>query len=91
MVAMELCPGGTESNFSTVASENSEVISARSVEMGVSSLSAELVANECLDAFLKDRMYVITGRSSKIMRAIGRLTYCPCGCHPIYLEKSNRV
>ena len=69
---MELCPSGTESNFSTVASENSEVISARTVEMGVSSLSAELVANECLDAFLKDRMYVITGRSSKIMHAIGR-------------------
>jgi short-subunit dehydrogenase len=71
---MALCPGGTKSNFSTVASEKSEKVQARASEMEKSSsmLSAETVANECLDAFLKDKMYLITGRSNKIMQAVGR-------------------
>jgi hypothetical protein len=71
---MVLCPGGTTSNFSTVASENSEKIRANANQMAESSsmLSAETVANQCLDAFLTDKMYVITGRSNKIMHAIGR-------------------
>lgn len=71
---MALCPGGTKSNFSTVASENSEKITAKAKQMEESSsmLSAETVANQCLDAFLKNKMYVITGGSNKIMQAIGR-------------------
>jgi short-subunit dehydrogenase len=71
---MALCPGGTKSNFSTVASENSEKITAKVNQMEASSsmLSAETVANECLDAFLKNKMYVVTGRSNKIMTALGR-------------------
>jgi len=70
---MALCPGGTTSNFATVASEKSEKIQARAKKMEKSSsmLSAEVVANECLNAFLKDKMYIITGRSNKIMQAIG--------------------
>jgi short-subunit dehydrogenase len=71
---MALCPGGTKSNFAKVASENSEKITARANQMEESSsmLSAETVANECLNAFLKNKMYIITGKSNKIMHAIGR-------------------
>ena len=71
---MTLCPGGTVSNFATVASENSEKVRASANQMAESSsmLSAEAVANECLDAFLKNKLYVITGRSNKMMHAIGR-------------------
>ena len=71
---MTLCPGATKSNFSTVASENSEAITAKAKQMDESNsiLSSESVANQCLDAFLKDKMYIITGRSNKIMHAVGR-------------------
>lgn len=71
---MTLCPGGTKSNFATVASENSEKITAKANEMAESSamLSSEVVASQCLDAFLKNKLYVITGRSNKVMHAIGR-------------------
>jgi short-subunit dehydrogenase len=71
---MTLCPGGTVSNFATVASENSEKVRASANQMAESSsmLSAEAVANQCLDAFLKNKLYVITGRSNKMMHAIGR-------------------
>ena len=71
---MALCPGGTQSNFATTATDKSE--KARSnvgrMERSNSYLSAEVVANECLDAFLKDKLYIITGRNNKIMMAIGR-------------------
>lgn len=52
---MALCPGGTKSNFSTIASENSEKIRAKENQMEESSsmLSAEAVAIQCLDAFFK--------------------------------------
>jgi short-subunit dehydrogenase len=71
---MALCPGGTKSNFAAVASDHSEKISAKANEMSASSsmLSSEVVANQCLDAFLKNKLYVITGRSNKMMHAIGR-------------------
>jgi short-subunit dehydrogenase len=35
-------------------------------------LSAETVANRCLDAFLADKMYIITRRSNKTVHAMGR-------------------
>ena len=74
MRVMALCPGGTQSNFATTATDKSE--KARSnvgrMERSNSYLSAEVVANECLDAFLKDKLYIITGRNNKIMMAIGR-------------------
>jgi short-subunit dehydrogenase len=71
---MALCPGGTQSNFAANASDKSENAQARASQMERSSsyLSAEVVANQCLDAFLKDKMYVITGRNNKMMHAIGR-------------------
>lgn len=71
---MALCPGGTQSNFATNATEKSEKAQERANKMEQSStyISAEAVANECLNAFLKNKMYVITGRSNKIMHAIGR-------------------
>jgi len=71
---MALCPGGTKSNFASVASEKSEHVqaNAKAREESVAGLSAETVAYECLDAFLKDKMYVVTGRSNKLMVAFGR-------------------
>ena len=70
---MALCPGGTQSNFAAVASEQSETIRARADERTNTSyyMSAEAVANDCLDSFLKDKIYLIPGRSNKIMHAIG--------------------
>jgi short-subunit dehydrogenase len=71
---MTLCPGGTKSNFSNVASENSEKVRASANQMADSNamLSSEAVAFQCLDAFLKNKLYIITGRSNKIMHALGR-------------------
>jgi short-subunit dehydrogenase len=71
---MALCPGGTVSNFSRVATENSEELTAKATQLEDSSsmLSAEAVAHQCLEAFLKNKMYVITGRSNKVIHAIGR-------------------
>lgn len=71
---MALCPGGTQSNFATNATDKSKAVQERANKMERSNnyLSAEAVAEECLNAFLKDKMYVITGRRNKIMHAIGR-------------------
>jgi len=71
---MALCPGGTQSNFATNATEKPEKVQTRANQMERSSsyLSAEIVADECLNAFLKDKMYIITGRNNKFMYAIGR-------------------
>ena len=71
---MALCPGGTQSNFATNATEKSKTVQERVNKMERSNTytSAEAVADECLNAFLKDKMYVITGRRNKIMHAIGR-------------------
>ncbi len=71
---MTLCPGATKSNFSRVASENSKEITAKATQMeeSNSTLSAEDVANQCLNAFSKNKLYIITGRSNKVMHAVGR-------------------
>jgi len=70
---MVLCPGGTESNFANVASEKSEQVQANAEERKktLSGLSSETVAKQCLDAFLKDKMYEVTGRSNKVMVSLG--------------------
>lgn len=71
---MALCPGGTQSNFASNATESSKTLQERANRMERSNtyISAEAVAAECLDSFLKNKLYVITGRSNKIMHAIGR-------------------
>lgn len=71
---MALCPGGTKSNFANVASEKLEhvKVNAKAKQASLAGLSAETVAKECLDAFLKDKMYVVTGRSNKLMVTFGR-------------------
>ena len=71
---MALCPGGTHSNFATNATEKSKELQKRIDKMERSNgyISAEKVAYECLNAFLKNKMYVITGVSNKMMHAIGR-------------------
>ncbi|MFY0631865.1 MAG: SDR family oxidoreductase [Flavobacteriaceae bacterium] len=71
---MTLCPGGTKSNFANVASEKLEHVqaNAKAKEASLSALSAEVVAKECLDAFLKNKMYVVTGTSNKLIVTFGR-------------------
>ena len=71
---MALCPGGTQSNFATTATNQLGKARERANNMERSNayISAEAVAKECLDAFLKNKMYVITGRRNKIMHAIAR-------------------
>lgn len=71
---MALCPGGTQSNFAANATEKSKDLQERANKMERSNayISAEAVADECLNTFLKNKMYVITGRNNKIMHAIGR-------------------
>ncbi len=71
---MALCPGGTASNFANVASEKLEhvKVNAKAKQASLAGLSAATVAKECLDAFLKDKMYVVTGTSNKLMVIFGR-------------------
>jgi len=71
---MVLCPGGTRSNFAAVATEKSAELTARAskFERSSSYMSAEDVAKDCLDAFVKNKQYVITGRSNRITYAITR-------------------
>ena len=71
---MALCPGATQSNFATNATEKSKVLQERVNKMERSNayISSEEVANICLNAFLKNKMYVITEGSNKILHAIGR-------------------
>lgn len=64
--AMALCPGGTVSNFATVASPDTQR------ETGHYE-SAEFVAKTGLDAFLMGNTYVITGRRNKKVALLPRL------------------
>ena len=56
-----LCPGGTESNFSTVADAHNKVDHSNDNLM-----SADEVAQRGLDAFLAKKHYVLTGRKTQI-------------------------
>jgi short-subunit dehydrogenase len=71
---MVLCPGATESKFMAVATEKSEVAGANTDEHkgSMSFQTSEEVADECLRAFEKDRQYIISGRSNRMMYMITR-------------------
>lgn len=73
---MTVCPGATDSNFRVVAAEKSEAIRARVASMnneGDTGDSCELVARQGLDAFLDDKIYVITGKSNQRIAVLSRL------------------
>lgn len=70
---MTLCPGNTATNFLEVAVEKSTSTTKNNAMANMSSASAmtsEEVAIECLDSFLKGRIYRITGSSNRIMYAV---------------------
>jgi hypothetical protein len=72
---MAVCPGATDSNFRSVASEKSKTLQAvakKRAESGDVGDTCEDVAIEGLDAFLKNKMYVITGKSNKRMYTVTR-------------------
>ena len=57
---MALCPGGTATNFAAVASDVAALSKGRP---GMD--TAEMVASAGLDAFLRGRVYLITGKSNQ--------------------------
>ena len=75
---MAVCPGATESKFVERATENSERLKQRmskfkDVENSTVRIqSAEDCAKEALDAFLKGKIYVITGRSNRMLYTLSR-------------------
>jgi len=72
--AMALCPGATESKFMEVATEKSSKIkvNAQKRASSMNYLSSEIVAKDCLDSFLKGKIYRITGRNNRVMYALGK-------------------
>ena len=75
---MAVCPGATESKFVERATENSERLKQRmskfkDVENSTVRIqSAEDCAKEALDAFLKGKIYVITGQSNRMLYTLSR-------------------
>jgi len=75
---MALLPGGTESEFARVATEKSEILSKRyqkrvgTAAGGTMQTSLE-VAVECLDAFEKNRQYVICGSRNRFLYKLTRI------------------
>ena len=75
---MALLPGGTESEFARVATEKSETLTKRyqkrvgTAAGGTMQTSLE-VAVECLDAFEKNRQYVISGSRNRFLYKLTRI------------------
>ncbi len=77
---MAVCPGATESKFIDVATEKSARLKERlknssktKNSLGFSKIqTAEDCSKEALDAYLKGKIYVITGRSNKILYTLSR-------------------
>jgi short-subunit dehydrogenase len=71
---MALCPGATESKFLQKATEKSAAIASNASERSSSMryMTSEAVAKKCLDAFLKGKIYRITGSDNRIMYAISK-------------------
>ena len=65
---MALCPGGTATNFAAVASESQALAKPRP---GMD--TPEYVAKAGLDAFLKGKTYLITGKSNQSLAWMPRL------------------
>lgn len=74
---MTLCPGATASNFTHVASEKSSEelknLNAKLEKSNNMGQTCEEVAREGLDAFLRDKVCAITGRSNRMMMFLPRI------------------
>jgi short-subunit dehydrogenase len=64
---MTLCPGATDSNFRAVAATK------LSANLGHGGDAPTAVADEGLDAFLRDKSYVVTGKGNKKFAWLPRL------------------
>ena len=75
---MALLPGGTESEFARVATEKSEILTKRyekrvgTAAGGTMQTSLE-VAIECLDAFEKNKQYLICGSRNRFLYKLTRI------------------
>lgn len=71
---MVLCPGATESKFMEVATEKSAEVKANAEKRAsaMNYISSDIVAKDCLDSFLKGKIYRITGKNNRIMYALGK-------------------
>jgi short-subunit dehydrogenase len=75
---MALLPGGTESEFAKVATEKSEKLTQRYQQRegsvsGAAMQTSQEVAIECLEAFEKNKQYVLCGSRNRFLHAITRL------------------
>ena len=75
---MALLPGGTESEFAKVATEKSEKLTQRYQQRegsvsGAAMQTSKEVAIECLEAFEKNKQYVLCGSRNRFLHAITRL------------------
>ena len=77
---MAVCPGATESKFINVATENSERLKQRLInvdrvknKLTTSKIqTAEDCSKEALDAYLKGKIYVITGQNNRNLYTMSR-------------------
>lgn len=75
---MALLPGGTESEFARVATENSEELTSRYKDRdggatGGTLQTSQEVAVECLDAFERDKQYILCGSRNRFLYKVTRL------------------
>ena len=75
---MALLPGGTESEFASVATEKSEKLTKRYQKRedsaaGVAMQTSLEVANECLEAFEKNKQYVLCGGRNRFLYNLTRI------------------
>ncbi|MDA7755228.1 SDR family oxidoreductase [Pseudomonadales bacterium] len=73
---MALLPGGTESEFARVATEKSEKLSERYKEgsaAGTGMQTSHEVALECLEAFEKNKQYILCGGKNRLLHMLTKL------------------
>ena len=75
---MALLPGGTESEFAKVATEKSEKLTQRYQQRegsvsGAAMQTSKEVAIECLEAFEKNKQYVVCGSRNRFLHTMTRL------------------
>lgn len=75
---MALLPGGTKSEFASIATEKSEKLTKRYQERvgtasGGTMQTAEEVAIECLEAFEKGKQYILCGTRNRFLHTLTKL------------------
>tara|TARA_B100001250_G_scaffold66274_1_gene52743 strand:+ start:466 stop:1314 length:849 start_codon:yes stop_codon:yes gene_type:complete len=75
---MALLPGGTESEFASVATERSEILTKRYQEREGSATGSGMqtsheVAAECIEAFEQNKQYILCGRRNRFLHLLTKL------------------